>query len=199
MKIDLHIHTQERSPCGRSTEEAMIQRAIARGLDAIALTDHDRLVPPGRLAMFNAKYAPFRVFGGIEVSLGMNHALVLGIQDTFLEEANWTYSKLVDFVAIWGGFMALAHPFRFYRTMSDEIAACPPHAMEVYSRNTPRRAEKRIRRLAREWDVLLLANSDAHQVDELGAYYNELDGDPEDDAALVELLRAGTFTISAPA
>jgi predicted metal-dependent phosphoesterase TrpH len=199
MKIDLHVHTEERSMCGRSAEEEMIQRAISLGLDAIALTDHDRLVPPAQLATLNAKYAPFRVFGGIEISLGMNHALVLGIQDAFLEEASWTYRELRDFVEIWDGFLALAHPFRFYRHMHEEIATYPPHAMEVYSHNTPRHAEIRIRKLAGEWNIPLLANSDAHHVDELGAYYNQLNEVPEDDAALVKMLREGAFTLSASA
>jgi predicted metal-dependent phosphoesterase TrpH len=193
MKIDLHVHTRERSPCGRSTEDEMIQAAIALGLDAVALTDHDRLAPPERLAMLNAKYAPFRVFGGIEVSLGRDHALVLGIQDRFLEEAEWTYKKLHEFVDIWGGFLAVAHPFRFYRRMNDGLLDLPPHAMEVYSHNTPPRAESRIRRLAEQWEIPLLANSDAHQVAELGAHYNELTRTPADDAELVEMLRAGEF------
>lgn len=193
MKIDLHVHTRERSPCGRSAEEEMIQAAIALGLDAVALTDHDRLAPPERLAMLNAKYAPFRVFGGIEVSLGRDHALVLGIQDRFLEETEWTYQTLHEFVEMWGGFLAVAHPFRFYRLMSEQITARPPHAMEVCSHNTPPRAESRIRRLAERWEIPLLANSDAHQVAELGAYYNELARTPADDAELVEMLRAGEF------
>lgn len=171
----------------------MIQTAIARGLDAIALTDHDRLVPPERLAMLNAKYAPFRVFGGIEVSLGRDHALVLGIQDPFLEEVTWSYKKLHEFVEIWGGFLALAHPFRFYRLMSEQITARPPHAMEVYSHNTPSRAEARIRERAERWEIPLLANSDAHRVSELGAYYNTLDREAEDEAELVRMLRAREF------
>lgn len=195
MKIDLHVHTRDRSPCGQATEDEMIQTAIARGLDAIALTDHDRLVPPGRLAILNAKYAPFRVFGGIEVSLGRDHALVLGIQDSFLEEATWSYRKLHEFVDIWGGFVALAHPFRFYRQMSNGILDLPPHAMEVHSHNTPSRAESRIRKLAERWEIPLLANSDAHRVSELGAYYNELDGEPEVEAELVRMLRAGEFRL----
>ena len=193
MKVDLHVHTRERSACGRSAAEAMIQRAIALGLDAIVFTDHDRLVPPASLAMFNAKYAPFRVWGGIEVSLEQEHALVLGIHDRFLEQASWTYPTLRDFVDGWGGFLALAHPFRFYRRMDVTVDVRPPHALEVYSHNTPPPAEDEIRRLAARWEVPLLANSDAHHVDELGAYYNELARVPADEAELVEMLRAGAF------
>ncbi|MGC9399237.1 MAG: PHP domain-containing protein [Anaerolineae bacterium] len=194
MRIDLHVHTEERSLCGRSGEEAMVQRAIERGLGAIAITDHDRLVPPSRLAMLNAKYAPFRVFGGIEVSLGLEHVLVLGVQDPLLEQVRWSYAALHDFVERAGGFIAWAHPFRFRRCLRAEIAARPPHALEIYSHNTPGYAETQIRELAEEWGARMLANSDAHHVDELGSYYNELAGEPQDVAALVRMLRAGAFT-----
>jgi histidinol phosphatase-like PHP family hydrolase len=65
MKIDLHVHCQERSACGKATEEAQVQAAIAAGLDAIVFTDHHRLMPLERLECLNQQYAPFRVFGGI--------------------------------------------------------------------------------------------------------------------------------------
>jgi len=46
MKIDLHVHTTERSLCADSSEQEQILTAIERGLDAIVITDHGRLVPP---------------------------------------------------------------------------------------------------------------------------------------------------------
>jgi hypothetical protein len=38
VKVDLHVHTQERSPCARASEDEQIQAAIAAGLDAIFIT-----------------------------------------------------------------------------------------------------------------------------------------------------------------
>jgi histidinol phosphatase-like PHP family hydrolase len=67
MKTDLHVHAKERSACGQSSEEEMIQAALACGLDGLAFTDHHRLVSPARLEELNRAYASFRVFCGIEI------------------------------------------------------------------------------------------------------------------------------------
>lgn len=97
MKIDLHVHTSERSTCSNSSEDAQIQAAIDAGFDAIVISDHDLLVPRQYLAELNAQYAPFTIFGGIEVSvwdselLSYEHFLVLGVHNTFLETHSWTY------------------------------------------------------------------------------------------------------------
>lgn len=193
MSIDLHVHTQERSLCARSPEEAQIQAAISCGLDAVAITDHDRLVPEERLAYLNAKYAPFCIFGGIEVSLHTEHVLVLGIHDATLERRGWTYCDLHRFVEEENGFLALAHPFRFNADLGIDIEQCTPHAMEVRSCNTPRRAEDRIRQAAARLGIPLLANSDAHHVDKIGPYYNVLNRIPADEEDLVRLLKEGAF------
>ncbi len=114
LKIDLHVHTSDRSACGESTEEEMIESAIAHGLDAICFTDHDRLAPRGGLDALNERYAPLRVFGAIEVSVtALDHCLVLGVTDPEIESGRWTYAELRRFVRERDGFMAVCHPFRF--------------------------------------------------------------------------------------
>lgn len=198
MRIDLHVHTRERSPCADASTEEVIRAAIASGLEGMVITDHDRLVPPERLRMLNAKYGPFRVFGGVEITLDREHALVLGVEDDILERRWWRYPDLHAFVEERGGFLALAHPFRFNRHIAVDVARFPPHALEVWSHNTPRRAEASIRMVAAALDLLLLSNSDAHQTRDLGAYYNELEEAPEDVEALVALLKAGAFTPVGP-
>jgi predicted metal-dependent phosphoesterase TrpH len=194
MKIDLHVHTRERSVCARSSTQQMVRAAIDRGLDALVISDHDKLVPPEHLSALNAKYAPFRIFSGVEVTLAREHALVVGVQDDLLERRWWTYGDLHAFVEAQGGFLALAHPFRFNGRIEVDVERFRPHALELYSHNTPRRAEPVIRALAAALNVPLLANSDAHRAGEIGAYYNELQEAPEDVEALVVLLKAGAFT-----
>lgn len=198
MKIDLHVHTRERSPCALSTTEEMIRAAIDRGLDALVISDHDRLVPPERLSTLNARYAPFQVFGGIEITLGGEHALVLGVQDERLETRLWNYPDLHAFVEMRGGLLALAHPFRFSGRLGVDVERFPPHALELYSHNTRRRAEPIIRAVAAALDVGLLSNSDAHRTPDVGAYYNELYDAPKDDRELVALLKGGAYTLVAP-
>lgn len=202
MKIDLHVHTKERSSCGRSTAEEQICAAIEAGLDAVVFTDHNRLVPLDYMRAMSDKYAPFRVFGGIELSIAVNmtdeHLLVLGIHDDSLQTKRWSYPELHTYVRKHGGFMALAHPFRFNHHIELDLERFPPDAIEVYSQNTPRHAEQRILVLAEELGVTILSNSDAHHTNSLGQYYNVLKRVPADERELIEILRSGQFRCVSP-
>ena len=79
MRIDLHVHSSQRSGCARSTEAEQIAAARRRGLDALAFTDHHRLVPPEHLERLNDLHAPFRIFSGIEIEVAEEHLVVLGV------------------------------------------------------------------------------------------------------------------------
>ncbi len=199
MRLDLHVHTRERSACGKATEEAMIKAAIAVGLDGLVFTDHDRLAPPTRLCELNAQYAPFHIFGGIEISLEEGeHVLVLGLQAPELQNQRWTYPELYGFIRRREGFLALNHPFRYRTSLRIDITRHPPDAIELYSHNTPLAAEDQIRQLASHLGLRVLANSDAHQTDRLGDYYNQLATQPANDRELVEALRQGRYSCHAP-
>ena len=199
MRIDLHVHTRERSICAHSNTEQMIRAAIDWGLDGIVISDHDRLVPPERLDYLNLKYAPFRVFGGIEITAHGEHILVLGVSDPALERRQWSYPNLHAFVEEREGFVAVAHPFRFNPLeLKVDVERFRPHALEAYSRNTPASAEPRIRALARGLGVPVISNSDAHRARDLGTYHNLLDHEPQDVKDLVRILKAGIFEPVAP-
>lgn len=199
MKIDLHVHSKERSSCGKATEEEQIQAAMNAGLDAIAFTDHDKLISQKRLTDLNKKYAPFRVFGGIEICIwdifrfNYEHLLVLGIYDKRLEGGKWSYPDLYNFVRERNGFIALAHPFRYISRIGLDLEHFPPDALELYSRNTPKHKEARILSLAGRLDISILSNSDAHHVETLGKYYNRLERNPTDEYELISMLKTGEF------
>ncbi len=198
MIIDLHVHCSERSHCGRATAEEQVRAAIAAGLDAIAFTDHGRLAPADELARLNAAYAPFLVLGGIELRFETGEdAIVLGIQDPALEGQTWDYPRLQAFVRERGGFIALAHPFRYRPDVQIPIAEFPPHAIEIRSNNTPREAAGRIADLARSLGAFVLCNSDAHATDALGRYYNVLARGARGEQAIIRALRRGAFTATA--
>lgn len=200
MRVDLHVHTSERSLCAKSSETEMIHGALASGLDAIAITDHDWLAPPDHLAMLNAKYAPFRIFPGIEVTLDppTNHIVVLGMQDKALESGEWSYPELHTFVREREGFLIVAHPFRWSQELGLDVAAHPPDAIEVASNNTPRDAAHRIRKLSARLGIPVLTNSDAHHTMQLGFHYNRLHRVARDADTLFEVLRVGDFKTQGP-
>ncbi len=198
LRIDLHVHSSERSPCGQSPMAAMVEGAIIKHLDALIFTDHDRLTPRAQLQNFNQRYAPFRVYGGIEVTVGSEHVLVFGIHDPALESGDWNYQELHRFVRERNGFLALAHPYRYHEFIDLELEAYPPDAIEAYSWNTPRHAASHIIALARLLGITILANSDAHHVERLGIYYNILNSCLTDERAIIDALRSGDFLCHTP-
>jgi predicted metal-dependent phosphoesterase TrpH len=188
MKVDLHVHACERSRCAISGEEDMIRQAIACGLDGLAFTDHHKLVPPARLAELNARYNPFIIYHGIEITADQEDWLVLGVADAASEREDWHYPELAAFAHRRGGLVILAHPFRYEPCVHVDLAACPPDGIEVRSNNTPLAREGEIRALAQQHHLALLNNSDAHRTSALGAYYNVLPAPLDGDAGLVASL-----------
>lgn len=177
----------------------MIRAAIDEGLDALVITDHDHVSDESWLRYLNAKYAPFRVFGGTEITTRGEHILVLGVEERAVEERWWSYPELHSFVREREGFLAVAHPFRFNPARVEaDLDAYPPDALEAYSCNTPVSAAHRIRDLAARLDVPVLSDSDAHHVSQLGDHYNVLDEEPGDVRGLMSMLRAEAFDIVAP-
>lgn len=194
MKIDLHVHTLERSSCAVSSEEEQILTAIARGLDAIVITDHARLVSPEHIEALNRQYAPFRIFSGVEITVQEREdVLVLGIHDPVLETRKWTYPELHAFARRHGGWLAIAHPFRYRPTIDVDLERYPPDALEACSMNVPRGERQHIREIAGRLRIPVVCNSDAHVTQSLGVAYNDLHETPADEVALIHLLRSGTF------
>ena len=193
MKIDLHVHTAERSNCSRATEEEQIRAAIDAGLDAIVFTDHCKLAPAERLEKLNEKYDGLWILGGIEITVDREDVIVFGIHDPELEQDDWSYATLREFVAEREGFIAIAHPFRYHEELLLDVASVVPDAIEAYSCSTPVEAEETILKIAREIGVPVLSNSDSHRSELTGKWYNTLPQRPSNERELVEMLKARGF------
>ncbi len=198
MKVDLHVHTKERSRCATASEDEQIRAAAAAGLDAIVITDHARLVPPERLRALNERCAPLWVVGGIEITTECEDVLVLGVPEARLEEPGWTYAALHAFVRARRGFMAIAHPFRYHDHVGEALSQGLPDAIEVYSSNTPLAAEEAIRALAAQHGLTLLSDSDAHKPESLGRHYNLLPRRVQSEAELIAALRSPQVVLRRP-
>ncbi len=176
----------------------MIQAAISFGLDGLAFTDHSRLVPLERLQQLNEKYAPFRVFGGIEILVEEGEdVLVFGVHDREMQFRSWPYAELHRFVREQNGCLVLAHPLRYKRHVNVDLKTLKPDAIEVHSMNIGASDEEAIVRFARETGCPTICNSDAHSAEHVGLYYVELHDEPLGEPGLVRLLRAAAYTCRA--
>jgi hypothetical protein len=193
MNIDLHVHTCERSACSRAGMAEMIDAAIRAGLDGIAVTDHEALVPPAELAELNRHHAPFRIFRGIERHIPED-VVVLGLADQELETID-DYTRLVEFARSRGGYVILPHPFRYADTVGLPVDRLPPDAVEIHSMNTGGDDEPLIASFIREIGSTPIVASDAHDAVNVGVFHIELARQVETDEELVAELKRRTFTL----
>lgn len=191
-RIDLHVHTLNRSLCAGEYQDDMIRAAIERGLHGIAFAEHNRLTPQDELAELNAEYAPFRIYGGIEVTVGAEHVLVFGVRRAGIELENWDYPSLHRFVRDAGGYIIFAHPFRNADPIMIDLESFPPDGIEIHSHNVRPRDIPRIRELARRHHLHIFSNSDGHGVRLVGGFYNLFPALPADETELLAALKART-------
>ncbi len=194
MKLDLHVHSSEYSACAVASAETQIRAAVSAGLDGLVFTNHHVFVPEASLDSWNAAYAPFRVYGGIEITVKEGEdLLVLGMRDPRLESKDWEYAELHGLVRSGGGYLVLAHPFRYRNYVGLPAEELPPDAIEAASLNTPRAAHFKIGRLAKRLGAKPVCNSDAHSPDRIGAYYNLAKRELPAAEDLAAFLHAGEF------
>ncbi len=177
-KLDLHIHT-EASPDSRMTLAQAAAVAKRRGVDALAVCDHNRCASGDVFAH------PVRegvlLIPGVEYSTECGHLLGLFLQTPCRcpgeETGRVRFSEAVEAIRAAGGLCVLAHPFELTQHTEAEISAQLDavsdrlDALETRNcratkkrRNANRLAEAEAVRLG----LLQTAGSDAHQPSEVG-------------------------------
>lgn len=119
--------------------------------------------------------------------------LVIGIDDKTLESENWNYEELHKYVRANGGFMALAHPFRYRNYINANLEGYPPAAMETHSISAIAANRPKIDELIERYGLRAIRNSDGHHVEHVGIFYNELNYMPNNERELAEILKAGEY------
>jgi hypothetical protein len=140
---DLHVHTRRSD--GWWTPERLAEAAVAGGLSAIGVTDHDDIAAGYAVADYCARQGlPLKVYPGCEVSArcspfdvcGGHDVHVLGFELTE-EVPPWqSVEATVDAIRRQGGFVVMPHPRlpgRGYPTFDQILALDPPVSVEVYN------------------------------------------------------------------
>ena len=181
-KLDLHVHFRRLERRFDTHARQSVEAAIAAGLHGIAFTEHHEFLPQEFVGLLNERYAPFRVYSGVEVSCGED-ILVFGVHDRALCK-RWDYAELWQFVRSRYGAVVLAHPLRTHDPPRIPMNQYQPDAVELASHNTPVGARSRI--LA--FGLPVLANSDAHKPGNIGGFFNLCPRLPADDTELAAML-----------
>jgi predicted metal-dependent phosphoesterase TrpH len=196
LRLDLHNHTSY-SADGGLTPSELLNEARSRGLDCIAVTDHNT-VRGALTALSLSECDPSlpRVIPGIEVFTNDGEVIGLYVREDIPKGTS--LSQAVDRIRELGGLVYLPHPYDVFRrgaVSSDERenAARSSDVVEVANgRALGPRAGAKSGRLAACHGKPRGAGSDAHHKREVGRSYVLVSEMPSRDT-LAKLLAAGSI------
>lgn len=158
LKLDLHTHCLEAVHFARpepKTVARILEAVRARGLDGIAITDHSELGDGFAYAVQQAveQYFPGEalVIPGRELRRGFHHIVELDLPGGLI-------------------FRFLAHPGRNLSALDGYLKNI--HGLEVENGNQTI-ARAGVTAFAQQHDLLLLSNSDAHSLSDIGLHHTE--------------------------
>lgn len=190
LKIDLHVHTCY-SEDASTTLEQLVHYAEKKGLDGVAITDHNTL----QGAMKLAKKSQLIIIPGLEVEASEGHVLALNITTMIPPKLNVpeTVQKIHDA----GGVAIIAHPEAISKTRFRQKTTSNPNLDAVEVINSAAfpffLSTHRGHRLAERMKLPKTGGSDAHHAAEIGTAFTLIDADSNPDA-IIEAIRKGAVT-----
>lgn len=182
LKIDLHIHSKYSD--GAGTPEDILEHARKKGVDGLAITDHNTLEGYFRARELDGDLL---VVPGFEVVTEAGHVLVLGLNELPPKVETIGYYDLVNWARELGGLTVLAHP-AVSRFHLDRWLRIRPDAVEVMNASYPLRFfVGRGLRLCERLGVPSVGGSDAHSPRAVGDAYTVVE---VRDASLDDVLNA---------
>ncbi|MCJ2162969.1 MULTISPECIES: PHP domain-containing protein [unclassified Pseudodesulfovibrio] len=165
MLIDLHVHSTC-SPCSVLTPAEILAHARGRGLDGVCITDHDTM---DILSHIKAGFQS----DGLFVAVGMEYATPQGDYLVFGDIASLPgglpASDLLSRVSALGGAAIAAHPCRVRRPADPALFGTGLFSLvEVNNGRNSMEENEQAHSLVSRFDMIAVAGSDAHRLDELG-------------------------------
>ncbi|HEW93403.1 hypothetical protein DRN84_00175 [Candidatus Geothermarchaeota archaeon] len=179
MRLDLHIHTFY-SRDAVNTIDDIIKFARLRGIDGIAITDHNRI---DAALKYSKTIDEILVIPGIEVDTRYGHIILLNVHKEPPKTDNLDILK--EFAEDENGIMVLAHPYAslFTKRKNVETIIHKVHAVEV-ANASDFKVDTNFRKLldlAKRYNIGITAGSDSHIPDTIGYAYIEVESKEVDE------------------
>ena len=192
LKIDLHLHTHY-SEDATTTLKEVVSHAKKRGLDGVAITDHD--TTRGARKLVKQRPKNFIIIPSVEVSSLHGHVLALNITEPITPKLSLT--ETVEEIRQKGGTAVIAHPAVVLKTgLGHKISSASNiDAIEVINAAAfPFFLSNYLsRRLAQRLGLPETGGSDAHHPQEIGKAYTMVNADSNLDD-IIEAIRKGKTT-----
>ena len=202
LKMDTHIHS-EYSPDSKSKLKDIFNVAKNRGLDIIAISDHNT-VEGSKEAIRLTKNDDLFVVPSIEISSLEGHILGFGCEENIKRDL--PAGETIDLIHDQGGLAIIPHPYCFYRhgllckadykdLKIDAIETKNARFIVGYCNN-------KAKKLSKKENLPGLGASDAHYYKFVGDCYSKIDCEKDIDSIFkaikkskVEALGKGTSNI----
>ena len=172
---DLHVHSKY-SRDSLLHPRKIVKAAISKGLNCIAVTDHDTVRGGVELLREAKEFKDFIAIPGVELKTDIGDVTILFIEE---EIKLRRFNEVMDYVKSIDAITVLPHPYRKHRMIED--AARAVHAIEVLNARTDRRANLKARLLALKLGKPMTAGSDAHTLFEIGKAKTLINGSTIED------------------
>ena len=165
MKYDLHSHSKYSSD-GILDPRKIIKVAIKKGLDGIAVTDHDTI--KGGLEAKQYETEKFKVIVGSEVMTTKGEVIGLFLSE---EIKSKDFYEVIDEIKVQNGIVVLPHPFDEWRhgSFPDEKDVKSINSIEILnSRCVKDKYNQNASKFAKKYKLGVTGGSDAHFANEIG-------------------------------
>jgi predicted metal-dependent phosphoesterase TrpH len=166
IKADLHVHTTY-SKDSIITPKELVYYAKQKGLNAVAVTDHNYLEGAYEIA----KKTDFLIIPGVEVSSSDGHIVALNVKE--LIPRGFSAAETVELIHKAGGVAIACHPHVYFKGCLRDKVCSSFDAIEVINarafpfNNSVKKAEETAQRLG----LSKVAGTDAHYGPQIGYAY----------------------------
>jgi predicted metal-dependent phosphoesterase TrpH len=184
VKAELHVHTAY-SNDSIITPEELVFYAKKRGLNAVAVTDHNQV--EGALKI--AKETDFMIIPGTEVSSLQGHIVGLNVNE--IVPRDLSADETVDKIHMAGGIAIACHPYALLKGSIGRHVTAKFDAIETINASTfPfRSASSKAEKLAERFCLPRVAGTDAHYGPVIGCAYTVIDSELNVEAILEAIVK----------
>lgn len=204
MKLDMHCHTREGSPDGKTALLDNIERLKKKGYDGMLITDHNSYRAYRYYRQLKNKPKDFTVLCGIEYdTLDAGHIIIImptGMCPRIFELRGLPVLFLVELVHRLGGILGPAHPYgeKFLSTFNTRLGKRATEKLikrfdfiEAYNACEDSQANDYARTLAEKYHLPEIGGSDSHKKDSLGFGYTILQKNVANETELIQYIKSG--------
>jgi predicted metal-dependent phosphoesterase TrpH len=187
IRADLHVHTTYSSD-SLITPKELVHYTKKRGLNAVAVTDHDYLDGAVKIAK---EVRDFLVIPGMEVSSSEGHIVALNIKESV--PRGLSAIETVERIHNAGGVAIACHPYVYFKGCLRNAVCDVFDAIEVINaRAFPfQNSVKMARDAAEKFKLSQVAGTDAHYGPQIGYGYTVIDVEEVTVEAVARAIVAG--------